>query len=331
MVQMQKKITLMHRYPKDRIKETNAAFLYLRAKGMDVLTFKSFDRLSNWKKFFKSIAWIFYAPCLVAGKGYEIIYCDDSYPFYPALVKAVSPRSRVVIRLGDLHLMYYYSGFVYKVLHFLEKIAWIMVDEIIVISEAMAEYIEQEIGRRPKVVLDPVDPSDFPIHGSYNSGAVMFHGTLTKNKNVDILLEAAERLPEIDFTIIGEGSEYGRLKKKAPGNVYFYGWAPFKDIYQHIARCALGVALRSDNPGNEYVVTSPFIQYGVMGKPCLASRRMAFGDYEWQFSGVNELVEKIKVLIHKPEEGKKLREYVLKNHDASKIGESIWQILTFPS
>ena len=330
MVQVKKKIALLHRFPASQIKETNAAFPFLEAKGIDILTFKKFNRLNHLKKFWKSIAWIFYAPCLVVGKGYDVIYCDDSYPFYPALVKAFSPCSKVVLRIGDLHLMYYYSGFTYKVLHFLEKIVWIMADEIIAISEAMADYIEKEIGRRPKVALDPVDPKDFPSKHSYNSGDIMFHGTLTKNKNVDILLDAARLLPERDFTIIGEGPDYKRLSKIAPGNVYFHGWVPFKDMWLHIGSCGIGVALRSDNPGNEYVVTSPFLQYGVMGKPCLVTKRKVFGDYEWQFSTAEELAEKINHLSSFEKqllEGWELRKYVVQNHDAKKIAEEIWCLL----
>lgn len=327
---MQKKIALLHRYPEDCIQETNASFRYLKAKGMDVLTFKKFDRLKNWKKFFKSIAWIFYAPCLVAGRGYDVIYCDDSYPFYPALVKMASPCSRVVIRLGDLHLMYHYSGITFKMLHFLEKIGWLLADEIICISEVMADYVEKEIGKRPKVALDPVDPKDFPPHLSYNTGTVMFHGTLTKNKNVDILFEAAKLMPETEFTIIGDGPDFNRLKRIAPSNVFLFGWAPFRQIYEHISYCAVGVALRSDNPGNEYVVTSPFLQYGIMGKPCLVTRRKVFGDYEWQFSGVHELVAKLQYLLEYPQDGhgKRLKEYVLLNHNAVNIAGRIWQILT---
>src|SRR3990167_1945550 len=148
MVQTNKKIALLHRYPNDRIKETNAAFPYLIYNDkmdfdyrpgavnywpqyrMDILTFKKFDRLSGWKKHLKSLLWIIYAPMLVVSKRYDVIYCDDSYPFYPAIVKMVSPRSKVVLRIGDFHLMYYFSGLAYKVLHFFERISWIMADEI---------------------------------------------------------------------------------------------------------------------------------------------------------------------------------------------------------
>ena len=330
---MQKKIALLHRYPKDSIKETNAAFPYLEEKGIDVLTFKTFDRTSQWKKFFKSLLWIVYAPLLVFGKGYDVIYCDDSYPFYPALVKLVSPKSKVVIRLGDLHLMYYYSGLVYQVLHFFEKIAWRMADYVIPISVEMERFLIPLCAKKSYIniieILDPVDPKDFPILDSKHHGTVMFHGLLVKNKNVDIMLEAARRMPEVNFVVIGDGPDRKRLEDLAPINVFFKGWVPFKSMSRHIATCAVGLALRSDNPGNEYVVTSPFLQYGIMGKPCLVTRRKVFGDYEWQFSGVDELVSKLKILLMSPfKHGESLREYVLKNHDAKKIGDTIWNLLS---
>jgi len=321
------KIALLHRYPADRIKETNAAFPYLQSKGIDVLTFKKFDRLGKHGKFWKSIAWIFYAPFLVLGKSYDVIYCDDSYPFYPVLVKLASPKSKLILRLGDLHLLYYYKGPLYWFLHFLEEIGWTVANKIIVISEAMREHLAEE-GYPSEVVFDPVDPKDFSTRGSYEWGTVMFHGVLTKNKNIDVLLEAAKLLPEVDFNVVGDGPDLKRLMSIAPSNVCFLGWVPFKEIHNHIKYCSVGVALRSDNPGNEYVVTSPFLQYGVMGKPCLVTRRKVFGDYLWQFSGVNEMVEKLTILLKAPwEEGRKLREYVLKNHDAEKVACDIWRIL----
>lgn len=318
---------MLHRHTPEQIQETNAAFRYLKDK-VDVLTFKTFDRTSKWKKFFKSLAWIFYAPWLVIGKPYDVIYCDDSYPFYPALVKLCCPRSKVVIRLGDLHLMYYYSGAVYKILHFFEKIGWRAADKILTISKAMETYVRQEIGRWPETVLDPVDPKDFSVNGYKSHGTVMFHGLLTRNKNVDIFLEAARRLPMVSFVVMWDGPDRRRLEKKAPHNVFFKGWIPYKSISRYIATCAVGVALRSDNPGNEYVVTSPFLQYGVCGKPCLVTRRKVFGDYEWQFSGVDEMVWKLQILLQAKEEGEKLREYVLRNHDAEKIAEEIWSVLS---
>lgn len=326
MVQVKKKIAILHRYPKQSIKETNAAFPFLLRRGMDVLTFKSFNRISRIRKLLKSIAWIFYAPLLVAGKRYDVIYCDDSFPFYAALVKLVSPRSRVVKRLGDLHLMYYTSGILYWILHALEKIEWRMIDEIIAISPVMRDHVSKEIGRRVELALDPVNPEDFKCRKE-NHGTVMFHGLLTRNKNVDILIRAAKVLSEITFVVVGDGPDRARLEKMAPANVIFKGWIPFKKIVQTLSTCAIGVALRSDNPGNDFVVTSPFLQYGVLGKPCLVTKRKVFGLYPWQFRGTSDLVNKIIYLLTNPEEGEKLRKYVIRRHNAEDIAGKIWRVL----
>jgi len=331
--QAKKKIALLHRHPPELIRETNAAFPYLCLKGIDVRTYKRFNRTSTWDRFVKSFFWIFYAPLLVIGRGYDVIYCDDSYPFYPALVKLASPRSKVVVRIGDLHLMYYTSGLVYWFLHLFELIGWESANRIIAISKPMAGYIYDELWLATSnhhlvdVVLDPVDSNDFPIVNGRNKGTVMFHGLLTRNKNIDILIEAAWKMPETNFVIVGDGPDRYRLGVLAPMNVEFAGWVPFYRIRNEIRNCAVGVALRSNNPGNEYVVTSPFLQYGVMGKPCLVTRRLVFGDYEWQFSGVDELVSKLKILLKRPEEGMKLREFILEHHAADKIADQIWSLL----
>lgn len=327
MVETKKKIAILHRFPKDRIPETNAAFPYIARDGVDILTFKKFERLHNAYKIAKSIAWIFYSPLLVLGRGYNIIYCDDSFPFYAALVKLASPRSKVIKRMGDFHLMYYVTGILYHFAHFFEVIEWKMMDGIIAISKAMADVIEKETGKRVDIALDPVNPENFQVTKREDHGTVMFHGLLTRNKNVDVLLDAAKRLPKTIFTIVGDGPDRKRLEKIAPINVRFTGWVSFKDIVKILNTCSVGVALRSDNPGNDYVVTSPFLQYSILAKPCLVTKRKVYGDYPWQFTGVDDLVSGIKELMGNKEEGKKMREYVLKYHNAKDIGETIWNLL----
>ena len=119
------KIAILHRYPENEIKPTNASFEYFveelrKEHTVDVKTFKSFNRFRF--KFIKSLLWIVYSPFLVIGRNYAVIYCDDSFPYYAGFVKLASPRSKVIKRMGDLHLMYYCSGWVYKFFHLLKKL-----------------------------------------------------------------------------------------------------------------------------------------------------------------------------------------------------------------
>ena len=325
MVETKKKIVILHRFPQERIKETNASFPYLLDSRVTVKTFKVFDRLDEKKKLLKSILWIFYAPLRVFGRGYDVIYCDDSFPFYPILVKIASPFSKVILRLGDLHLMYYCDGFVYWFFHQIEKIGWMLADKILAISKPMADYI----GKKATVILDPVDPTDFTVEcHTPDITTIMFHGLLIENKNIDMLLIAARRLPQFKFVIIGDGPAYNHLHTSAPWNVSMLGWKPFKEIKYYISRCDIGVALRSKNKGNELVVTSPFLQYSVCSKPCVVSRRKVFDDmdYSLQFETADELVGLINFLSIKEvarEIGRRNQEYVLKFHDARIIAQQI--------
>lgn len=322
------KICILHRYPKSQINQTNAAFPYLLAGNVEVKTFKTFNRLNDKAKLLKSILWIFYSPFLVLRKGYDVIFCDDSFPFYPILVKLASPRSKVILRLGDLHLMYYCSGKLYKILHEIEKIGWRLSDKILAISEPMADLIRAEVDTPVKVIYDPIDPEDFPLVKKHNDKKrVMFHGLLTKNKGVDMIMQAAWLMPEIEFWIVGDGPDKKRLEALAPKNVYFTGWVSFNLMYLHIGNCDIGIAMRSNNPGNEYVVTSPFLQYGIMGKPCIVTKRKVFKHYPWVFTTPLELKEKIEILLELPSEGEWLRKFVLKNHDAKTIASEILECL----
>ena len=326
-------IAILHRFPRDEIVQTNAAFPFIAREGVDVLTFKAFNRVSSKWKFVKSLIWIFYASALIK-KKYDVIYCDDSFPFYPIFVKLFNRKSKVVLRLGDFHLMYYTWGKLYKFLHFFERIGWKMADEIYVISKPMATLVKYEIGdiyQKVKIILDPVNPDDFPIEEkTEKKKIVMFHGLLIKNKNVDVLLQASHILPDVEFWIVGDGPDKDRLTSLAGKNVIFFGWKPFEDIPKLISQCDVGVATRSTNLGNQFVVTSPFLQYSVMAKPCIVSRRIVFEDmgYKHMFVNALELAQQIEALIDDKTEGKKMREYILENHNAEEIGDQIWNALT---
>jgi len=325
------KIALLHRHTAKDIKQTNAAFPYLAKKGMDVLTFKKFNRIGKMK-WIKSFLWIIYAPFLVEGKGYDVIYCDDSFPFYAGLVKHFCPKSKVVLRLGDIHLLYYIQGWKYRLLHKLEKWSWRKVDRIIAISKTMAEYLREEVKTPVDVVFDPVDPKDFKCDAEAESkNIIMFHGTLTKNKGLDIILEAARKLPDYEFVIVGDGEDCERLAKNKPDNVFMSGWIKPEQLKWHLNIADIGLAIRSKNPGNEFVVTSPWLQYGVMGIPCIVSRRRVFEDmdYPYQYSNIHDLVFWINYLIeHKDAKfGEKWQKYILKKHDAKKVAYQIWAIL----
>ncbi len=330
------KIAVLHRYPEKDIKQTNASFPYFiealrKEHTVDFITFKTFNRFKN--KLLKSLIWIFYGPMRIWRHHYDLIYCDDSFPFYAGLVKILSPKSKVIKRLGDFQLMYYFSGFMFDVFHLLEKIEWRMVNKLILISEAMRDYMfEEDLGLWGKslVVNDPIELEDFKYNpDQIKCYDVMFHGTLDFHKGIESILEAAWDLHELSFCILGDGVNRWELELLAPKNVHFIGWQDFRRVPFYLSLAKVGIAMRSNNRGNQYVITQAFLQYAAVGIPVLVSKRKTFEDYEWSFKG-GELVEYIKTLI-KSEDLRtavslKNRKLVEEKHDARKIGKQLADI-----
>lgn len=327
------RICILHRYPANEIKATNASFnhfvsrLFARGHSVDIKTFRKFSRFRN--KWWKSLLWIFYAPLLVAGFEYDLIYCDDSLPFYAGLVKLVSPRSKVVKRMGDFHLMYYFSGFLYDLLHLFERWEWKKCDLLLPVSAAMWNQMVREGFHKVRVVKDPVDLTDFDIGEFDPRWDVMFHGYLNKNKGVEMVLEAAKRLSHLKFCIIGDGPAAAALEKAAPKNVEFIGWFPYKDIPFLLKATKIGLAIRNKNPGNEYVYTQPYLQYCAASRPVLVSDRKVFADYPWRFNSVDELVKLIRNFTRANfnwEGACKLCRDRAEAHDAKRIAEYLVDI-----
>jgi len=59
---------------------------------------------------------------------------------------------------------------------------------------------------------------------------VGYSGRISMEKNVEELLQAAERLSACDFVIVGEGPRREALEKRAPDNVVFRDFLPREDL-----------------------------------------------------------------------------------------------------
>ncbi|OZB84119.1 glycosyltransferase [Microbacterium sp. 13-71-7] len=58
---------------------------------------------------------------------------------------------------------------------------------------------------------------------------VAFSGRITAVKGPGTVLDVAARLPEVEFVLLGDGDQRAALESRAPGNVRFAGFLPFRD------------------------------------------------------------------------------------------------------
>ncbi len=387
-------ILVLHRYPIDLAIGTNPSFpymlerLYNFADDVTLISFKgntknkfpkikfkelrfSFDRGNSIDKLFKSILWLFLSPLVarsVAKKNnIDLIYCDDSIPYYPYFIKIlVGKKTKVVMRLGDLQTGYFFAdqGFIKKiffhVFHYFELVAWRKIDWIIAISNPFRKYVEKE-GIDPNKIfvvkesinLDSFYPMTSRMREQYNiednAIVIMFHGAIEKSKGVEVLLDAAQKIMpkhnELYLLIVGNGTAFNEIRNKGEQGRYkdriiFTGWVELNKIPEFLNAADIGIALRNENIGNNFVVTTALMQYWACEKPLLAPDLAAIqeivvdGENAILFKKGNsdDLAEKIDEIIKNRDRwqsmGKLGRKTVRENFDKTKVAQDMVDLLS---
>lgn len=91
------------------------------------------------------------------------------------------------------------------------------------ITQQLINSTHQVIKMRKSPLFLGVDLKNFSPHNKVKLDSIVFVGGLIKRKRVYELITLAKLYPNIQFKIIGEGSEQQSLQNKAPLNVSFFG------------------------------------------------------------------------------------------------------------
>lgn len=386
-------ICILHRYPLSEIKGTNPSLPYfLRelikgghkvfvvtfAKRFDKYPIKDFEfyplnfqfnRAKTIDKWLKSLLFILITPFKVRNLNlryrFNIVYCDDSLPFYAYLIKIISGVPSIM-RLGDLQSAYLFynrglfAKLTFRFIHWFEKFTWKKIDKIIVISKSFKKFLIKEGIDQDKisVVEESIDIDNFykNANGKHiranlslkDEPLIMFHGLISKIKGVDALLKTTpyvlKEFPEAKIMIVGSGPDLNRLKQltqrlNISKSVIFTGWVPFSQIPDYIAACNIGVPLRSNNLGNNFVVTCAFLQYSIMSKPVVCPKLSAFVDifkdteksFLFKPGNPRELSERIVELLKAPDLSREIggynRKLVSSRFSAQKVARELYSAL----
>lgn len=109
-------------------------------------------------------------------------------------------------------------------------------------------------------------PAGVPVSQGARSGG-LFVGRLSREKGVDVLVEAWRSLPDIPLTILGDGPERRDLEAAAPPNVRFLGQVEPAEVERAMARAAFLAVPSIWYEGFPMIVVEAFSR----GLPVLAS------------------------------------------------------------
>lgn len=155
--------------------------------------------------------------------------------------------------------------------------------------------------------IEPPAPNERPVVG--------FLGAFEYFIDFDAILAAAQRLPAVDFVLIGGGREWQRVKDDAAQrglkNVSLPGPVPHAEIFQHINRWDICLNVFKKIPVSHRACPIKLFEYMALEKPVISTRlhelvHIDNGDQPIVYYGDHgaELAERVQEILDKPEEAK---------------------------
>ncbi|MBI4552180.1 MAG: glycosyltransferase [Candidatus Latescibacteria bacterium] len=136
------------------------------------------------------------------------------------------------------------------------------VDYFIANSYNIASRITKFYRRESTVIHCPVDCAQYAISPEVGDSYLIV-SRLREYKRIDLAIQAFNRLG-LPLTIIGEGTDRGRLERLATGRIEFLGRVSDEQLRQHYARCRALIV-----PGEEDFGLTP-LEAQASGRPVIA-------------------------------------------------------------
>ncbi|WP_448528289.1 glycosyltransferase family 4 protein [Raineya sp.] len=164
-----------------------------------------------------------------------------------------------------------------RFLFWLEKKIYENAEKIIVLSPPMQEYVRKIVPKKP--ILCVPNMSDCEVFFPQNKKKenepfrIAYFGSMGKANALERLLQVAEKHPEIEFWVIGEGSEKKRLQKIAPQNVYFFAGKPKHELNEMLACVDAFYVSFAEYPSLETCSPNKFFDGIAAGKLCITNTK----------------------------------------------------------
>lgn len=166
------------------------------------------------------------------------------------------------------------GSFVYRLFRSISKHIYRSADRILIASRMFEEYLRNEFGTGdvlylPQYAEDIFEPMPYSEPGDKLD--LVFAGNIGKAQSLDTVIEAADKLPDVTFHIVGDGAELGRLRAAAGDNVRFYGRQPLEEMPVYYAKAdAMIVTLQAD-PVLSITLPGKIQTYMAAGKPIIGA------------------------------------------------------------
>jgi glycosyltransferase involved in cell wall biosynthesis len=217
-------------------------------------------RLTGWLVFALQALTI----CLVH-RRVDLFYGSSPHPFaaVSALVAARIRRKPFVLEIRDLWPESVVSagklahgGLVHRVFSRIERLLVINADRIVCVTAGWEDHLSQlgVSGDRTVVVPNGTEPTDFEVAEdrevlrqsfSIDGFTAIFAGAQGPKDGIDLILEAARNLPNMNFLLVGSGPVKAACQRRARDqqitNVEFRDPVPKMELSRLLRACDVGI------------------------------------------------------------------------------------------
>lgn len=236
------------------------------------------------------------------------------------------------------------TSLIYRIFFGISKKVYRGVDKILVTSRMFKGYLKDQFGveeerikslpQYAEGIFEYLEPrkADEKIN-------LVFAGNIGTAQSLDTVVDAAARLPDVTFHIVGDGVELERLKAKAGENVVFYGRRPLEEMPKFYAMAdAMIVSLQAD-PVLSLTLPGKVQSYMAVGRPIIGvadgETKTTIEEAQCGYCGkaedVDELVGNVKRFVEskdKEQMGKNARLYYEERYIRDRFMDKLERELT---
>ena len=178
-----------------------------------------------------------------------------------------------------------------KLFLYLEKKIYNNADKVITVTVGLKEYIERKTDKPVHLVRNGFDQNLFFPEKFLEKSPfiIIFHGTIGKLQNIELLIEYANYLKnnlikDIEIWVVGDGPKRKMMleeieKKKLQNIIKFYGFKTLEEVPKYINMASIGFSPRNDGFLNETAFPVKVYEYMGCGIPVIVTPISEAGDF----------------------------------------------------
>ncbi|WP_419168968.1 glycosyltransferase family 4 protein [Halobacteriovorax sp.] len=214
-------------------------------------------------------------------------------------------RAKYILDIRDIYPEVYFhlglireNSLIGKVLKFLTKQMYKRAIGVTTATKGLEKiFLSYRVKTPVKTILNGFDNTKFfPVANKGTTFTVLFHGTLAKMQNIDLLVKVAESLPEsIEVVVAGEGPQEDKVKNSS--RIKYLKNIDYNNVNDLVNSVNLGLSFRNDGLINMTSFPVKVFEYIGAGIPVITTPISEAGTFleenKLGFQFTNDNVEKI--------------------------------------